>query len=166
MKYTEIYNIISTQTPLQKDCGTLCSNACCKADKDTGMLLFPREEIHYEKNPQSWFSLHNSSYKLSSGYILKLLICNGTCPRENRPLSCRIFPLIPYIAEDGFLEIRPDLRAVSTCPLLKGTNESITEDFIDALYDAFEIMIDNDEIIEFIEIISNQQDEISHLTNL
>ncbi len=163
MDFEQIYNIIAEHTPLASDCGILCDNLCCKGDDETGMALFPGEESHFETHPENWFSLNDSPYKLSNGKTLQLLICNGTWQRERRPLSCRIFPLIPYITEDGFLEIRADLRAATMCPLLKETEKKISDKFIDALYDTFKLLIENEEILEFIEILSDEQDMLSTL---
>ena len=79
--YTEINRIIGDKTPLRKDCGQICGGECCKGDSDTGMLLFPGEETTLniiEKNG------------------VRLAVCDGTCSRDERPLSCMIFPFFPY----------------------------------------------------------------------
>lgn len=39
--------LLNDITPLKFDCGVLCNKACCKGDKNTGMYLYPGEELMY-----------------------------------------------------------------------------------------------------------------------
>ena len=78
------YEIIGNKTPLKSDCGRLCGAACCKGDDETGMLLFPGEE---DLCTCDEFKI------IQTDYSLPLLVCDGTCNRDRRPLACRIFPL-------------------------------------------------------------------------
>ncbi|MEG2570216.1 MAG: hypothetical protein RSA70_02165, partial [Clostridia bacterium] len=97
--YNEAYAKIGNLTPISADCGVLCSARCCKGGEDAGMILFPGEEV---------FLKNKSFVKLTQrdmcGYRVWFAVCNGACPRANRPLSCRIFPLSPRY-EDGKLTI-------------------------------------------------------------
>ncbi len=52
------------------------------------MLLFPGEEAYY---------INKDGYQIKQADGALLLICSGTCRREDRPLSCRIFPLLPLV---------------------------------------------------------------------
>lgn len=103
-----IYNTIGTFTPLEYDCGTLCGGRCCKGDDNTGMVLFPHEEE----------ALDLSHFKVIEKDSSKLVVCNGKCDRENRPLACRIFPFFPTINADGRIEVLPDPGANAICPML------------------------------------------------
>ena len=105
--YAEFYkaakSIIGDKTPLYKDCGLICDKACCKGDDSTGMLLFPGEETDLrvvEENGN------------------RLCVCNGSCNRANRPLSCMIFPFFPYIDENGKVKAVLDSRGRGVCPLV------------------------------------------------
>lgn len=94
-------------TPLTFDCGLLCGSRCCKGGKDAGMRLFPGE------TPDGSFTVQ----KTPDGG--RLLLCGGHCDRKVRPLSCRIFPLFPYLGEDGRIRAGFDPRAFAVCPLVR-----------------------------------------------
>ncbi len=113
--YKSIYKFFDNTTPLTVDCGKLCNGACCVSDdeEETGMYLFPGEEVLFLNNPE--FKVIDSEFEYN-GKCAKIVICKGTCERDLRPLSCRIFPLIPYIKNDNF-DIIFDPRAKSLCPL-------------------------------------------------
>ena len=114
----------------------------------------------YEDAGSDWYEIKDSNILLESGYAIKLLVCQGFCPREMRPLSCRIFPLIPYINESGRVEFRLDLRSLGICTIVYDPRENtVEEEFIETLYSAFPPLLKNDDAIEFIEILSRQYDE-------
>jgi len=99
---------------------------------------------------------------LSDGTKIKFLVCKGYCDRKKRPLSCRIFPVIPQIDEHGYLNFVPDLRGVAMCPLLyQATRHTISPAFIDALYSAFEILTEDERVIEFIDILTKENQDIA-----
>lgn len=106
--YKEVKRIIGDKTPLKKDCGTVCGAACCKGDKDTGMLLFPFEETTLTVNEKDG---------------VRLAVCDGSCKRYERPLSCRIFPFFPYVTAQGKIAVIPDIRGVNVCPLVSNFSE-------------------------------------------
>lgn len=114
--YKSIYNFYADTTPLCVDCGKLCGGACCESDdnEETGMYLFPGEEKLFINNPD--FKIIDSEFFYGKD-CAKILICKGTCNRSERPLSCRIFPIIPYIKGNDF-DLIFDPRAKSVCPLL------------------------------------------------
>ena len=106
-KYEKLYaqanRIIGDKTPLKKDCGQVCGGACCKGDSDTGMLLFPFEDT-------------TLTIKEKDG--VRLCVCDGSCNRDERPLSCKIFPFFPYVTSEGKIKVIPDVRGINTCPLV------------------------------------------------
>ena len=106
--YKKVNDILSFSTPLHKDCGKLCGKKCCKGDEETGMLLFPFEKT-------------TLAVKEENG--VRVAVCSGTCNREERPLSCRIFPFFPYINAEGKIEVKRDLRGLSVCPLVAISDE-------------------------------------------
>ena len=105
-------------TPLRRDCGAVCGAACCQCDEDGqgGMLLFPGEEALYTPLPPG-FSISRDDAVMPG---MRLLTCRGECQRDQRPLSCRMFPLTPVLTEkDGAetLRVRVDPRSFAVCPL-------------------------------------------------
>lgn len=115
--YRSIYKYYGDTTPLLVDCGKLCNGACCESDdnEETGMYLFPGEKALFENNPE--FKIVSSEFEYN-GKHAEILICKGRCDRNIRPLSCRIFPIIPYIKGNDF-ELIFDPRAKSLCPLVE-----------------------------------------------
>ena len=110
--YKHLYKLLEKATPIGVDCGQLCNGACCEGDGETGMYLFPFEEQMYN-GTEEWLEIYDSDF-IFKGKPVKIAICNGTCNRKKRPLSCRIFPLFKI---DG--ELKNDPRAVHVCPLAK-----------------------------------------------
>jgi hypothetical protein len=105
-------------TPLKTDCGLVCGRACCAPDEDGqgGVQLFPGEMELYRHSP--WARVHSG-----------ILYCDGTCPRDERPLGCRIFPLTPYRKESGAMGVRVDRRAFAMCPLARWGVRGLDPDF-------------------------------------
>ena len=135
-------------TPLKNvDCGQLCESACCKGDGETGMYLFPHEEIMFKDNP-SWLEISESRIEMSNGKKVLLAVCNGTCPRERRPLSCRVFPLVP--SDKNVSEI--DLRARAICPLCYG-EDLINKKFYKKASRCFRILSSKPEIKPFLDML-------------
>ena len=115
--YTKLYKMLENVTPLTVDCGQLCDGACCAVtDEITGMYLFPGEKVMYDPMPE-WGELHDIDFTYDGGKSVDLFTCPGKCDRSLRPLSCRIFPLVPYAKRGGELEIRMDIRGRGMCPL-------------------------------------------------
>ena len=112
MNYDRLYkrakNIIGEKTPLYKDCGLICSGACCKGDEGTGMLLFPHEK---------------TSLRVTEKGGVRLAVCDGGCNRRERPLSCMIFPFFPYITKEGRVKTVPDIRGCRVCPLVENADK-------------------------------------------
>ena len=135
--YQKVNKIMGGYTPLKADCGLLCGGACCKGDMQTGMRLFPFEK-----------SVLNVT-ETSDG--VRLAVCDGTCNRESRPLSCRIFPFFPTVDERGRVYVEPDYRAYRLCPLLEHSEEiEFDKRFFKALKKVGKILVKNKECFEFL----------------
>ena len=115
--------LLRSVTPLRRDCGRVCGGACCQSDEDGqgGMLLFPGEEKLYADLPPG-FSLEKNDQVLPGAL---LLVCSGSCDRDARPLSCRLFPLLP-IRGGAVL----DRRAWAVCPLMASGIAGLNGDFV------------------------------------
>ena len=125
--------LLAGKTPLKKDCGRSCGAACCQSDEDGqgGMLLFPGEDALYDPLPEG-FRIERNDQVLPGA---KLLICQGDCSRDARPLACRLFPLLP--ARDGPV---PDQRAWAVCPLMRFGLRGMDPAFVQAVREAGEIL--------------------------
>ncbi|MBR6184802.1 MAG: hypothetical protein IKQ41_00905 [Clostridia bacterium] len=125
--------MLSALTPLRMDCGRCCGGACCQCDEDGqgGMLLFPGEEALYDPLPEG-FTIVADRAVIPDG---KLLICAGVCEREARPLSCRLFPLLP--TRTG---ARLDRRAWAVCPLMEGGKKGMLPQFVRAVEQAGQLL--------------------------
>jgi len=142
-------------TPLNSDCGLICAGACCRSlpGEETGMLLFPGEEAYYADKPE---------------YILRpvaqgvLLVCPGRCEREDRPLSCRLFPLLPMLRADG-VKVATDLRARTVCPLARQGKDALSVDFVEAVRRAGQILAEDEAQRPFLQMLTDQQDELKAL---
>ena len=122
------------------------------------------DSVQFDSKDSNWFNIIDSNISLLNGYKIKYLTCSGHCPREYRPLSCRIFPVIPYINELGRMEFRLDLRSLRTCPIAYKSDEYvIDESFIENLYLAFPPLLKDKQVVEFIEILSCQYDELAEI---
>lgn len=142
-------------TPLKTDCGKACGARCCQSleGEETGMLLFPGEEEAYQGKPE---------WKLRRTASGTLLVCSCRCDREERPLACRIFPLLPVI-RGGEVKVAGDQRAKAVCPLLRQGIRSMDPAFIDAVKEAGRILAGDPEQRRFMEQLTEEQDELKSL---
>lgn len=143
--YNKIFKILGDLTPLRADCGKLCGGACCKGDAACGMRLFPHEETMLSV--------------IASDNGGRLAVCDGTCDRAQRPLSCRIFPFFPTVDEKGRVFIEPDHRAGRLCPLIQHS-EDIAFDprFFRALKRVGRLLAADPECRTFLEQITEEID--------
>ena len=153
----EIYNCaygkLNNLTPIKADCGRLCDRACCQGDENTGMYLFPFEKVLIK---ELWFE--DCNIKAAGGR--DLFVCSGSCNRNYRPLSCRIFPLTPYISEKGKLSVVMDNRAKSICPIAyAGDFNNLDPDFIRAVNQIARFLVKFDHIKRFVYELSRECDE-------
>ena len=147
--------ILAEVTPLRTDCGKVCGARCCRSleGEETGMLLFPGEEEDYLERPE---------WKLRETPSGILAVCPGTCGRAERPLACRIFPLLPVI-RDGAVKVAADERARAVCPLLRQGLRGMDPAFKDAVREAGKLLAEDEEQKEFLETLTAEQDELKAL---
>ncbi|MBQ8313312.1 MAG: hypothetical protein IJX84_08935 [Clostridia bacterium] len=142
-------------TPLHTDCGRLCAGRCCQPmeGENTGMLLFPGEAAYYENLP---------GYTVKSTPAGQLLTCSGSCHREDRPLSCRLFPLIPVLRPDG-VKVTTDLRAKPVCPLARQGKSALQQEFVAAVRTCGQLLAEDEEQRRFLTKLTAQQDDLRAL---
>lgn len=135
-------------TPLKADCGRVCGNACCSPSslqdgESSGMYLFPEEE-HLYGSGDTWARVLPTGW-VALGRTVWLLVCDGTCPREKRPLACRLFPLCARSEGESFA-LRLDPRGWSVCPLMPHGMIALNPAFMKAAQAAFSALwADNDQ---------------------
>lgn len=151
--------MLERSVPLRRfDCGKLCGSLCCKGDDNTGMWLFPGEDELYKNN-------RNFTIKETDGnHGFKMIICNGTCNRSDRPLACRIYPFYPKIDGDKVSVIR-DLRGLSSCPIVKNEIKPDPK-FVRNLRKAARYLIRDEETKKYIANVQKEIEETAELISL
>ena len=147
--------MLADVTPLKTDCGKVCGARCCRPleAEETGMLLFPGEE---------------EAYRGKAGWTLRgtpagtVAICSGSCERDERPLACRIFPLLPVIRNEG-VKVAADQRARPVCPLLRQGIRGMDPAFTDAVREAGKLLAADPAQRKFMEMLTEEQDELKSL---
>ncbi len=135
--YKKIDKTLCNLTPLKADCGQLCGAACCKGDNDIGMRLFPHEQTTLD------------TINTESG--ITLVVCDGQCDRERRPLACKIFPFFPTIDEKGSIYAELDYRGKRLCPMIDHCEEIIFDKkFLKAIKKIGKIFKKDDECRKFL----------------
>ncbi len=164
--YSKVYRLLERVTPLETDCGSLCNKACCDGgEEDLGMYLFPGEELILTQ--ASYFNIEPTDIPLGNGNYVLLANCGGQCDRRFRPLSCRIFPLTPYLTYQQTLTLDLDIRAVGICPLVSGKKAPpLCPDFVHSVRKAIRLLSKDPEILCFIEKLSRILDEYAQLPDL
>lgn len=142
-------------TPLESDCGELCAAMCCRSleGEETGMLLFPGEEERYQ---------HMEGWKVLSGAAGNVVVCPGRCNRNERPLSCRIFPLLPVVRK-GEIRAAMDQRASAVCPLAGYGVKGLSEAFREGVREAGRLLMESEETRQTLEEMTRRQDELKAL---
>ena len=124
---------------------------------EAGMLLFPGEEDILDGVPG--FSIEIIEYMDTPG--MKLLMCDGECDRNLRPLACRMFPAAPRIGNDGRVSVIPDIRGRRMCPLWELNFERVDKKFVKSVGRAFELLARDEKMLEFMRLVSSEIDEIN-----
>ena len=162
--YQKLYKMLEDVTPLEIDCGRLCGGACCVVtDGVTGMYLFPGERVMYEPMPQ-WGEIQDIDFTYGDGKSVDFFTCVGKSDRKLRPLSCRIFPLVPYVKKGEKLRIIMDIRGRGMCPLATAMKiEDLSPLFVERVTKAMKLCMLNKETREFIYSLSQSIDEITKM---
>ena len=150
--YRTAYARLHRATPIPADCGRLCKRRCCQGGKEDGMILFPGEEAMLPED--GTFAVSRCEM---NGTSVGFAVCGGRCARPRRPLSCRIYPLAPYMDGAGRLLVVPDPRATYSCPLLKAP-ELFDPGFSRAVEAAFQDLLRLDGVAEMLRAYSGMLD--------
>ena len=147
---------LKSVTPLKRDCGRVCGAACCRSpeNEETGMLLFPGEEEAY-RGKEGW--------TIRETAMGPMAVCPGHCDRDERPLACRLFPLLPVIREDGEVRAVTDLRARAVCPLARQGRSALDPAFTEAVREAGSLLAADGEQAAFLNRLEEEQEELKRL---
>ena len=147
---------LKSVTPLKRDCGRVCGAACCRSpeNEETGMLLFPGEEEAYT-GKEGW--------TIRETAMGPMAVCPGHCDRDERPLACRLFPLLPVIREDGEVRAVTDLRARAVCPLARQGRSALDPAFTEAVREAGSLLAVDEEQAAFLKRLEEEQEELKRL---
>ena len=142
----EARRLAGEYTPLKRDCGRYCQHACCQTDEDGqgGVFLFPGEAEGYERC--GWARVETGDM---AGEKTPMLVCEGICPREERPLGCRIFPLTAE-TDGETMDVRLDIRARPLCPLVKSGVKGLDRRFVENVKRALRLMAQDPEGLAFL----------------
>ncbi|MBE7048330.1 MAG: hypothetical protein E7393_03030 [Ruminococcaceae bacterium] len=158
--YNEIYKKFDSLTPIPFDCGEMCGKLCCQGDEESGMYLFPGEK-------ELFIGKENFSILPTDFYVghtpVDLVVCHGPCKREERPLSCRIFPLVPLYRHGSTLQIIRDPRAFF-CPLTHhmATN-CIQSRFVRQVTYTFRLLLHIPAVADYLDALSYILDDYQYL---
>jgi hypothetical protein len=155
--YKRAYRMLESVTPLAADCGDACGKACCEGDEDTGMYLFPYEEVML--GDADFLNIVKSDFEYKKGVLVPLALCTPPCDRKLRPLACRIFPLFPYITPQGDLKIIMDPRGRAVCPLARRLRPNdLDARFVKRVENIFKFLVRFEEIETYLFELSRQID--------
>lgn len=143
--YQYIYQILSRVTPLDYDCGTLCGQACCNPNHPgTGIYLLPNEDSMFTRHEDwlEWEEHQASQYDFPPSWTgeVQFVRCTRPCPREQRPIQCRTFPLAPHLVHgQALILIKEVLPLPYECPILK-QGIPLSSNFAPTLYEAWSLL--------------------------
>lgn len=161
-------DLLAGETPLDFDCGSLCGQRCCRdfdPGQNLGVYLVPGELALFD-GTESWASweFHSTAeYEFAPSWerygAIPFLKCTGLCAaeREKRPLECRTYPLVPYLHEDGRLEVRYAPWAEGVCPLADRYRlEELRPSFVAAVREAWTLLMTEPDIADHLRWQSHQ----------
>lgn len=156
--YRYLYRKLNKRTPLKTDCGELCGNACCvdSGEETLGMYLFPFEE-EVLKGAEN-LTIEDSDFRINEKPV-KIAFCSPYCNRRERPLSCRIFPLFPYVDRLGKMKVIIDPRSRECCPLHGMEVNELSSQFVRGVRHIAKLLMLNESTREFLYETSRLIDE-------
>ncbi|TDA67805.1 MAG: hypothetical protein D9V47_09855 [Clostridia bacterium] len=146
--YRQVYALLADASPLAGDCGELCHKACCTLEspesRQLGIYLLPGEETMFTGHEDwlVWEEQRAEHYDFPSSWHGPVFFvhCTSTCPRPQRPMQCRTFPLAPHYLPGGTLTLIWETMPLPyVCPLVKD-KWPLRQDFILALGRAWQLL--------------------------
>ena len=145
--FQRVYDLMDTH-PMDSDCGILCGSLCCtEYEPGVGMYLLPGEDEMFD-GKEPWLKCEfakaqDHDFPPDWKGLVAFIMCNGTCPRDRRPVQCRTFPLMPYLDPEGNLQVKIDrLSGILICPLVQRPEQHpLRPEFHAAVLSAWQILI-------------------------
>lgn len=163
--YQKLYYLTENITPLEDDCGKLCGKICCRPDKNNtmGMYLYPEEDVMFTKKEDwlYWEQLDPAADHFPASWHdpVYFIRCTKPCPREQRPLNCRFFPLAPHILKDKtVLLIYETLSLPYKCPLIK-KKIPLRKDFIHIVAQCWQELLTDRRVCDLVEMDSREREQ-------
>lgn len=143
--YERVYEILDRFPLSEADCGKLCGKICCcymvLDEEEAGMELLPGEEEVFPLEAE-WLKprfLSGTMYEYPPEWGQNAgcfqIRCIKPCPRHERPVNCRLFPLKIYREKENYCMILDADSGLYNCPLAERP-ELINPEFIDAVREA------------------------------
>lgn len=159
-KWKAVYRLLDHVSTEVFDCGTLCGSACCmkQGREDMGIYLFPGEHLLLRQFGETdWLEWETQDprelgFPESWTEPVYFVACKTPplCPRKQRPLQCRTFPLKPVLSDSGVLElIWNDEELPYTCPIIE-KNMPIHDDFYKATYTVWTHLLQDPRILDLV----------------
>ena len=169
--YRKIYEMLDEVSPIDGDCGRLCNAACCTCDGDCkgddfnlGIYLLPGEDKLFTKDEDwlIWSTERAEVYYYPDSWHGKVYFVRcktpPVCERKLRPLQCRTYPLAPHLTDEGKLIMITNASELPyECPLIRD-NIKLREDFTEATWKAWSILITDPLIYDLVEMDSQYRD--------
>lgn len=143
--YEKVYEMLDRFPMAGIDCGKLCGKVCCcyivPEEEEAGMELLPGEEEVFPLEAD-WLKprfLSGNMYEYPTEWGPNAgcfqIRCIKPCPRHERPVNCRMFPLKIYHQGENYYLIPETDSGSYSCPLAERP-ELINPDFIDSAKEA------------------------------
>lgn len=156
--------LLAEVTPLPYDCGTLCGHKCCTDyAPNVGVYLLPGE-LELFDGTEDWLTWQHHSpkrYEFAPSWsrhrTIPFMRCHSLCLREKRPFECRTYPLVPFLQEDGRVEMRYSPWAEGVCPLVERfPMESLQPAFRERAREAWQLLIQDAEMLDHVRWLTEQ----------
>lgn len=161
----EARRILEHVTPLAFDCGTLCGHKCCiDFEPDVGVYLIPGELALFDGS-EDWLTFDHhptDAYEFAPSWEAKyqtvpFMKCHSLCRREGRPFECRTYPLVPFLHEDGQIEMRYSPFAKGVCPLTERYSlAQLQPAFVEAAHQAWSLLMQDPEMLDHVRYLTEQ----------
>ena len=148
--FYKVYRLLDRHPLALADCGELCGKICCcykfPQDEEDGMELIPGEEAVFpiDSNWLQFRLLTGEAYEYppewgSDSGCLQVR-CTAPCPRDKRPVNCRLFPFQVCSIRGQYYLILTGSGLGYSCPLVVRP-DLVNPDFVDCARQAAKLLL-------------------------
>ncbi len=164
-EFRRVYRLTGGDSPLERDCGQLCKEACCRLPAHQGGLyLLPGEESMFTRKESwlTWNAQDAAEYRFPDSWQGRVwfLACDGHCDRSRRPLQCRTYPAAPHLDHQGrFLLVLDTQDTGYRCPLVCDPvwRSRFSERWLHGLYQAWGMLLNDPRIYDLVWMDSQER---------